>query len=135
MLVLLKPHFNYRRSSLYCANNNPNSELEKILKIISKTTFLSIVVDNKFEFKIQNGGYNQSNKKSFEKNGKLKVKRSKYSSSKFNSTSGASCNTLISSNNSRYFFNYPNCYDTFSIQKIIEPILGIDILSAYGEIT
>ena len=30
---------------------------------------------------------------------------------------------------------YKYCYDKFSIQIIIEPILGIDIISAYGEIT
>jgi hypothetical protein len=131
MLVYLKPHFELKtlKSFNIKSEEGPReiikkSNKKKIIKI-SKTTCLSIVDDNKtFNFNIR-----REDCKKLLNHSRTNSKLSKFYK---NISTIDNCKDQESSEE---IFRKQKCNDKLSNQKIIEPILGIDILSAYGEIT
>lgn len=132
MLVYLKPHFELKTITSFNIKSEEGPRViigkklnkKKIIKI-SKTTCLSIVDDNKsFNFNIR-----REDCKKFLNHSRTNSKLSKFY---INISTIDNCKDQESSEE---IFRKLKCNDTLSSQKIIEPILGIDILSAYGEIT
>ena len=135
MLVYLKPHFEFIKT-VSSLNIKQFEERQKKIKNlnkkkkgkISKTTCLSIVDDNNFNIKNEDCFITEK----LYYSQKPTTTTSKLSKFYINNSLIEDCEDETSCDSSE-ILKLQKCNDTN--QKIIEPILGIDILSAYGEIT